>query len=175
MVGEKHTKWNVIGENFRYNKKTYCLCRCDCGTERFVRLDQLRLEISKSCGCLVKDRKYTDEEKRARKKIYYQTERGKLLKLAGVMRYRKTEKGIQTYRRAIDKYRKNHPEIRKAHIAATNAIHAGKILKQPCEVCGENNSQAHHDDYSKPLIVRWLCVKHHQEHHLSMRNLGVNV
>ena len=35
---------------------------------------------------------------------------------------------------------------------------------QPCEVCGES-AQRHHDDYSKPLEVRWLCTRHHGEVH----------
>ena len=39
------------------------------------------------------------------------------------------------------------------------------LLRQPCEVCGVVNSEAHLDDYDKPLSVRWLCFKHHREHH----------
>lgn len=46
-----------------------------------------------------------------------------------------------------------------------NAIQARKIHKQPCEVCGEIKAEAHHDDYNKPLEVRWLCRKHHSEWH----------
>ena len=45
------------------------------------------------------------------------------------------------------------------------AIKKGLINPQPCEVCGEEKSQAHHDDYSKPLEVRWLCNKHHRQWH----------
>jgi hypothetical protein len=41
----------------------------------------------------------------------------------------------------------------------------------PCEVCKETNVDAHHDDYNKPLDVRWLCKKHHREHHKSEINL----
>lgn len=41
----------------------------------------------------------------------------------------------------------------------------GKIVQGVCEVCGDPNTQAHHDDYSKPLDVRWLCIVHHREHH----------
>lgn len=42
----------------------------------------------------------------------------------------------------------------------------GKIARMPCNVCGEIKSQAHHDDYSKPLDVTWLCPKHHKELHM---------
>ena len=45
-----------------------------------------------------------------------------------------------------------------------NAIRDGKMERLSCEVCGAK-AQAHHDDYSKPLDVRWLCFKHHREHH----------
>lgn len=51
------------------------------------------------------------------------------------------------------------------------AIMEGKLIRMPCEVCQTNNDiQAHHDDYNKPLDVRWLCRKHHREHHLNERN-----
>lgn len=37
----------------------------------------------------------------------------------------------------------------------------GKLIPQPCEVCASTeNIQMHHDDYSKPLEVRWLCDRH---------------
>lgn len=41
----------------------------------------------------------------------------------------------------------------------------GKLVPKPCEECGRPDVQMHHDDYSKPLEVRWLCKRHHQEHH----------
>ena len=45
------------------------------------------------------------------------------------------------------------------------AIKAGVLVRSPCESCGDTNSQAHHDDYAKPLEVRWLCQTHHALHH----------
>lgn len=38
----------------------------------------------------------------------------------------------------------------------------GKVEKLPCEVCGAPKVQGHHEDYTKPLEVRWLCIKHHR-------------
>lgn len=58
-----------------------------------------------------------------------------------------------------------NPEKRKAHIMVGNAIRNGKLTKGSCEVCGSSKVEAHHDDYSKPLSVRWLCRTHHAEGH----------
>jgi hypothetical protein len=42
----------------------------------------------------------------------------------------------------------------------------GKLKRQPCEACGTTRLvQKHHTDYSKPLQVRWLCMRHHREEH----------
>lgn len=52
------------------------------------------------------------------------------------------------------------------------AIQQGLLVKKPCEVCGTTEKvEAHHDDYTKPLEVRWLCKTHHQEHHKNNPNL----
>lgn len=46
------------------------------------------------------------------------------------------------------------------------ALRTGKLIRQPCEKCGTTiKVQAHHEDYSKPLDVMWLCFQHHREHH----------
>lgn len=51
-----------------------------------------------------------------------------------------------------------------------SAMQRGKLIPQPCEVCGKEKSQGHHEDYSKPLDVVWLCVRHHQDRHIHLRN-----
>ena len=63
----------------------------------------------------------------------------------------------------------------QAHNLVETAIQQGVIVPAACEVCGESgtmrdgrrNVQAHHDDYNKPLSVKWLCQKHHHEWHKS--------
>ena len=50
-------------------------------------------------------------------------------------------------------------------------IRAGRLVRQPCEVCNNPKSIAHHEDYNKPLDVRWLCGKHHAEVHKKFNKL----
>jgi hypothetical protein len=45
------------------------------------------------------------------------------------------------------------------------AIKKGLVEKKPCEKCGDPKSEAHHDDYLKPLDVTWLCKEHHTARH----------
>lgn len=46
------------------------------------------------------------------------------------------------------------------------AVMAGRVVRQPCERCGNHESHAHHSDYTKPLSVIWLCRRcHANEHH----------
>lgn len=66
-----------------------------------------------------------------------------------------------------------HPEQEKRHTVRQilrKAIKSGAVSKYPCSVCGNPKSQAHHEDYDKPLDVIWLCRKHHQEKHIHIRD-----
>jgi len=67
-------------------------------------------------------------------------------------------------KRRIDNYAKN-PKKDIAKRLIYQAIECGKLERQPCEVCSNPISLGHHDDYDKPLVVRWLCHTHHAEVH----------
>lgn len=77
--------------------------------------------------------------------------------------YEKNKKRIVSN---TDKWKsENESEKVAARFAARYAVKTGKILKYPCEICGELKVEGHHKDYSKPLDVNWLCQLHHREVH----------
>jgi hypothetical protein len=54
---------------------------------------------------------------------------------------------------------------RKAREIFNHYVRDKHIEKQPCEISGNKKAEAHHDDYNKPLEVRWLCFKCHRKWH----------
>lgn len=69
-------------------------------------------------------------------------------------------------------WRKTHPlsaEQKVKDIARSIANvyqKRGKLIPQPCEVCRTTEEvEKHHEDYSKPLVVRWLCRSCHLAEH----------
>ena len=145
----------------------------------------------KVCNCCGKEKKLSDFYSRYAKcksccyevkKIYRKTDKGKEVRKKEAIsarlngkqqvrqkRYEVTDKGIE----AIKRYEAKRYSSKegKAKLAAKNAVKyalkVGKLIKQPCWLCGENMSQAHHSSYEKDmrLSVVWLCSAHHNEIH----------
>lgn len=69
-------------------------------------------------------------------------------------------------RAAQEKNKAKFPQRRKARRRLEAAVRSGRVEKLPCEVCG-HVAEAHHENYDKPLEVRWLCKDHHEEVHHS--------
>lgn len=78
-------------------------------------------------------------------------------------------------KRAREKYAEKNTKRRKLYEIANRdkisaryyvrkALKDGVLIKQPCEICGYE-AEAHHDDYTKPTKVRWLCSSCHQVWH----------
>lgn len=68
---------------------------------------------------------------------------------------------LEAQRRSQARY----PEKQEARQQVRIAVRSGAMVRKPCEVCGEPKTEAHHEDYSKPLEVMWLCHVHHRKQH----------
>jgi hypothetical protein len=97
--------------------------------------------------------------------MYVLTEEQRTKKREYDLQYQRNRRKTPEYRQWNLDYKKNHPAKIAAHHKIAHAIEAGKLKRLPCEVCGDDRPyrvHAHHDDYSMPLAVRWLCVPHHK-------------
>lgn len=82
--------------------------------------------------------------------------------------YQQTPAGKASLAKAKRKFRENNPIKYGAHCVVNNAVRDGKITKPDnCLICWRTGVRlhGHHDDYAKPLEVRWLCTTCHQEWH----------
>ncbi len=81
-------------------------------------------------------------------------------------RYRMTQKGRENINKNARKSYLKHKERHSARAKLNNALNLGKIIKPRCCLyCTESKIEAHHEDYSKPFEVVWLCRKHHADLH----------
>src|SRR6185503_3397955 len=65
--------------------------------------------------------------------------------------------------------------VLKAHRIMRKAIADGELIRKPCEICGDIKSKGHHENYSKPLEVVWLCQTHHHRRHAELKELGIDI
>jgi hypothetical protein len=56
-----------------------------------------------------------------------------------------------------------------AHVAVSKAIRSGLLVRMPCIRCGKEKTEAHHEDYDKPLEVMWLCTPCHKQRHKELK------
>lgn len=84
-----------------------------------------------------------------------------------INRYLSTDRGKQKAAEAKRRWQKQNPDKRAAHVILGNAVRDGRISKpDKCQDCGEGGViHAHHDDYAKPLEVRWVCAYCHKRYH----------
>jgi hypothetical protein len=59
-------------------------------------------------------------------------------------------------------YRLANPEKENARQQVKSAVRNGSLMRGACVVCGTMaRVEGHHEDYSRPLHVIWLCKAHH--------------
>jgi phosphoenolpyruvate synthase/pyruvate phosphate dikinase len=71
------------------------------------------------------------------------------------------KKIIKTPYQRVKEWRERNKEKRKAQIIVFVAVRNGTLKQLVCEVCGSEKSEAHHENYTMPLKIMWLCKEHH--------------
>lgn len=132
-------------------------------------------EFYKGVNCRCKEcHKIKVRENRAQKAEYYRTydafryQNDPKVKNRH-KRYAKTERGKASLEASRKRWVSGNKEKRAAHTLLGNAIRDGRVVKpENCSECGAcGRIEGHHDDYAKPLEVRWLCRSCHVAHHRS--------
>jgi hypothetical protein len=67
----------------------------------------------------------------------------------------------------VKRYVARYPQKKRAQTDVLNALRRGELVRPDCcSGCGEaKRIEAHHDDYARPLDVRWLCRLCHRSWH----------
>lgn len=84
---------------------------------------------------------------------------------------------LECHARYMRDWRKSHPLTPlqrlkdNARSYANVYLRRGKLVRQPCECCGNSKAQMHHPDYSEPLKIQWLCRPCHLDLHAAMPSI----
>ena len=99
-------------------------------------------------------------------------EHARELSLEATRKYSSTEHGRTKRNQRSADWEKKNPEKRRVHDRTMYAVETGKLIRpNQCSKCSkECKPHAHHEDYTKPLDVIWLCSQchfylHHQSKH----------
>jgi hypothetical protein len=147
------------------------VCR-ECKTEKplsdFYKHPQMADGHLNKCAECVKSRVTKHREANLEKIQAYDKMRSKQPhRLQAIKDYAKTEAGKLTKKKAMSAYHARYPMKRAAHVITGNAVRSGKLIPESsCSICNSTEKiEGHHDDYTKPLDVRWLCEKCHKQWH----------
>ena len=73
---------------------------------------------------------------------------------------------LYEYRKSLYHNNEDYKFKHKIRALTRGFIKAGLLVKEPCEACqSEENVEAHHKDYTKPMDITWLCRLCHNELH----------
>jgi hypothetical protein len=105
------------------------------------------------------------EKYKAVRKKWYENNREKI----NATKRKNYQNNIKKRNAIARNWRKNNSQKYNSHKTLNCTISRGELERDPCEVCGTTkNIQGHHEDYSKPLEVNWLCASHHKKYHLDI-------
>lgn len=88
---------------------------------------------------------------------YMKSPQGKVVRGQIREKYRTSSRGKAT----IKVYLARHAVADKARGTLRQAVRNGHVQRGACGICGKLNAHGHHEDYTQPLAVLWLCHTHH--------------
>jgi len=112
-----------------------------------------------------KQRKNTLDARRYRKKLQASISLRQCPR-CGVMHKRITQSYCIPCNNAYQRERRKTKPLDKDKQRARDKARWAHLEPSPCEVCGALDVEMHHDNYAKPLAVRWLCKRHHRALHM---------
>jgi len=84
------------------------------------------------------------------------------------------EKWSKILRTQYKKQHKLDPHKLNSRSALQYAVTTRRVIKRnSCEICHNGPTHGHHEDYSKPLEVIWLCQNCHKSLHQQYKSQGI--
>ena len=100
-----------------------------------------------------------------------------------ITRHRRANESVREYDRSRGarqgpEYRARYVRMNRTKCAAralvAKAVESGRLIPEPCLFCGRDDRVVgHHQDYSRPLDVTWLCYQCHSRLHALLRKFSV--
>jgi len=147
---------------YRYKEKDYFGSYCiECDKERSKKYSDDHIEERRERQRAWRERNRDKENQRNRE---YRLNNAKKVKLARSKYNKENVDALREYQRAS---KMNDPEKFKARELLNGAVRSKKIIKPDhCSLCGKGGKvDGHHEDYSRPLDVIWLCRACHMGIH----------
>lgn len=80
-------------------------------------------------------------------------------------KWTESESGKISIKKRTKRWTKKNKQKYRVNYLTHNAIRDGRLVRQPCRICGTEPAEAHHFSYDEPLIVDWLCKSCHMKLH----------
>jgi len=115
---------------------------------------------------------------RLRERYHQDLEKSRLESRKRAVKCRQTEEYKKRKNEYDQMYRKEHKEKARAHDKVKYAVSQGQLIRSKvCEVCKcASKTHAHHEDYSKPYDVIWMCptchISYHRNHEFHAERLN---
>jgi hypothetical protein len=81
--------------------------------------------------------------------------------------YQRKNSSRETERRRRELY----PHKVRATRLIQQMVLSGRLVKEPCFICGDIKVEGHHLFYDHPAKVIWLCKLHHRKFHLLWKEI----